>query len=109
MSVENGRARMYTVEEERELLLGLVWRGRASRPGAPELPGLCPGDFGLPAHRLIWRALVELAYRRLGITPGAVAAGVARLGASEEARQAVRLLEEGQGWREAEDGVDQST
>jgi hypothetical protein len=83
---------MYTVEEERELLLGLVRRGRSGRLGAPELPGLYPGDFSLPAHRLIWRALVELAYRRLGITPRAVAAQVARLGAGEEARQAVGIL-----------------
>ena len=42
------------------------------------LPALHPGDFSLPAHRLIWRAMVDLAYCRLWIDPQTVAARLAR-------------------------------
>jgi replicative DNA helicase len=61
-----------SAEAEAELLRQLV-RGR--RP----LPDLHPGDFSLPAHRLIWRAMVALAYRRLWIDPQTVAAQLSRL------------------------------
>jgi len=88
---------MYTVEEERELLLDLArgQRNRAGRWAAPQLPGLHPGDFELPAHRLIWRALVGLAYLRLGVTPRAVAEQVAQMGQGEAVCQAVSMLEQG--------------
>jgi hypothetical protein len=49
--------------------------------------------FGLPAHRLIWRALVELAYFRLVVTPQAVAARVAAQGSGEAVREALGVLE----------------
>jgi len=62
-----------SAEAEAELLRQLL-RGRR-RP----LPALHPGDFSLPAHRLIWRAMVDLAYRRLWIDPQTVAARLARL------------------------------
>ncbi len=60
-----------SAEAEAELLRQLL-RGRRS------LPALHPGDFSSPAHRLIWRAMVYLAYRRLWIDPQTVAAQLSR-------------------------------
>jgi replicative DNA helicase len=60
-----------TAEAEADLLRSLL---NNRRP----LPALHPADFALPAHRLIWRAMVALAYRRLWIDAHTVAAQLQR-------------------------------
>ncbi len=79
---------MFTDDEERRLLLRLAgerpggggWaeasEGLPAGEGAggPDLPPLNPHDFQRPAHRLIWKALVALAFQGLEISPRAVAA-----------------------------------
>ena len=109
---------MFSVEEERRLLLrladgartnrgrapaptpgplgegagaagGAVSAGRAAWLAPPALPPLNLNDFQRPAHRLIWKALVALAYQGLEISPRAVAA---RLGGSEALAEALHIL-----------------
>jgi replicative DNA helicase len=60
-----------TAEAEADLLRSLLNR-------RCPLPALHPGDFSLPAHRLIWRAMVALAYRRMWIDAHTVAAQLQR-------------------------------
>ena len=64
---------MFSDEEERRLLLRLVGTH------ASILPPLNQGDFQRPAHRLIWKALVSLAYQELEISPRAAAACLERM------------------------------
>ena len=60
-----------TPEAEADLLRSLLNK-------RSQLPALHPGDFTLPTHRLIWRAMVALAYRRLWIDGFTVAAQLQR-------------------------------
>ncbi len=53
--------------------------------GAPVLPPLNSHDFQRPAHRLIWKALVALAFQGLEISPRAVAARLPQEAGSGEA------------------------
>ncbi len=90
---------MFTEEEERRLLLRLAggrpggggWaeasEGLPAGEGAgmPALPPLNPHDFQRPAHRLIWKALVALAFQGLEISPRAVAARLPQEASSGEA------------------------
>ncbi len=83
---------IFTEEEERRLLLKLAqgMQGEegwvkacdgclvGEEAGRPVLPPLNPHDFVRPAHRLIWKALVDLAYQGLEISPRAVAARLAQ-------------------------------
>ncbi len=90
---------MFTDEEERRLLLRLA-RGMpgggswdegctgslvVEEAGLPVLPPLNPHDFRRPAHQLIWKALVALAYQGLEISPRAVAARLPQESGSGEA------------------------
>jgi len=82
---------MFSDEEERRLLLRLAGGAQAGARGGhrADLPPLHQGDFQRPAHRLIWKALVALAYQGLEISPRAVAA---RLGGSEALAEALHIL-----------------
>ena len=71
MNQTNGFAFFPTPEAEANLLRSLLNSRR-------ELPALHPGDFTLPAHRLIWRAMVMLAYRNLWIDGQTVMAQLQR-------------------------------
>ncbi len=83
---------MFSDEEERRLLLRLAG-GRGAHPA--DLPPLNQADFQRPAHRLIWKALVALAYQGLEISPRAVAARLARSGGGEMLEEALRILGQG--------------